>query len=98
MRSLRTCAALADYDVAGFERQSVNDLALGLPWKVDAAWTWPKQVHINILESAVLCRLYKEVAIAHRPCRFVAPSLLCPLSGRGVPPRPASAMLPAELR
>ena len=69
MRSLRTCTALADYDVAGLERQY---LALGLPWKVDAAWTWPKQVHINILESAVLCRLYKEVAIAHGPCRFVA--------------------------
>ncbi|CAE7829752.1 unnamed protein product [Symbiodinium sp. CCMP2592] len=72
LRSLASCTRDADLDVAGLERQAVNDLALGLRWKVDSVWTWPRPVHINILESSVLCRLYKEIAITHGACRFVA--------------------------
>ena len=72
LRALRSCTLEADLSTSGLERLAVNDLAEGLPWTVDSAWTWPREVHINILEASVLCRLYKALAIKEGPCRVVA--------------------------
>ena len=72
LRALRSCTLEADLSVSGLERLAVNDLAECLPWTVDAVWTWPREVHINILEASVLCRLYKSLAIREGPCRVVA--------------------------
>ena len=72
LRSIASVEQRADLAVPGLERQCVNDLALSLPWTVDAVWDWPRPVHINILEASVLCRLYKDIALKRGPCRFVA--------------------------
>ncbi|CAE6922416.1 unnamed protein product [Symbiodinium sp. CCMP2592] len=72
LRSLLACTEASDPPVSGLERQCVNDLALGLEWEVSSSWSWPRPIHINILESSVLCRLYKDLAVRYGPCRAVA--------------------------
>ncbi|CAE7596237.1 HERC6 [Symbiodinium microadriaticum] len=44
-----------------------------------AVWTWPRPVHINILESSAVYRLLKSLALEHAqilPCRFLASALV----------------------
>ncbi|CAE7242937.1 unnamed protein product [Symbiodinium sp. CCMP2592] len=72
LRSLLACTEASDPPVSGLERQCVNDLALGLEWEISSSWSWPRPIHINILESSVLCRLYKDLAVRFGPCRAVA--------------------------
>ncbi|CAE7762310.1 mok12 [Symbiodinium sp. CCMP2592] len=49
--------AQADLRVEGLERIASSDLALSLDWRVEQAWPWKGQVHINILESSTIARL-----------------------------------------
>lgn len=46
----------------GLESQLVNSVVLSSKWKVDAAWSFKKKCHINILEFSVLERLAKRLA------------------------------------
>ena len=55
----------------GLENPFVNDLLVGRPWQVTAKWRWKGSSHINILETATLAKLFKELAI-NRPSRRFA--------------------------
>ena len=57
--------AETDVDVAGLEDIVSNDLAQTLTWSCQAEWTWPRQVHINILESSAIYGMLKLVASRH---------------------------------
>ena len=57
--------AETDVDVAGLEDIVSSDLAQTLTWSCQAEWTWPRQVHINILESSAIYRMLKLVASRH---------------------------------
>ena len=71
LSSRRAAILCSDISIAGLERIAVNDLAQSLPWETDCSWRWPREVHINILEASVLCRLYKRLALEYGRCRFV---------------------------
>ena len=55
----------------GLERMVPTDLALSLKWSPLLVWEWKSGVHINILESSALVRLYTWVALTHGRARFV---------------------------
>ena len=71
LSSRRAAISCSDISIAGLERIAVNDLAQSLPWETDCSWRWPREVHINIREASVLCRLYKRLALEYGRCRFV---------------------------
>ena len=70
LRSTRAQVRKHDLEVEGLERASTSTFALSLPWEVDSVWRWPNPVHINILESSTICRLFLRLACRHGPCRF----------------------------
>ncbi|OLQ11460.1 hypothetical protein AK812_SmicGene4704 [Symbiodinium microadriaticum] len=64
--------ALSALPTEGLESVFVNDLALSLPWEVRKAWTWPRPVHINILEASCVYRLVCALAKQSGPLRAVS--------------------------
>ena len=64
--------ALSALQTEGLESVFVNDLALSLPWEVRKAWTWPRPVHINILEASCVYRLVCALAKQSGPLRVVS--------------------------
>ena len=46
-----------DLEVAGLENQLVNSVVKSAPWKLRKVWSFPRQVHINILEMKVVQQL-----------------------------------------
>ncbi|CAE7042207.1 unnamed protein product [Symbiodinium sp. CCMP2592] len=60
----------ADLRVDGLERIASSDLALSLDWRTEQSWPWKEQVHINILESSTIARLFLQLALEGGPLRF----------------------------
>ena len=46
----------------GLEMPLLNDLLVSSEWKVGRAWRWKSRAHINILETATVGRLLKNLA------------------------------------
>ncbi|CAE7860744.1 unnamed protein product, partial [Symbiodinium necroappetens] len=70
LRRLLEQRAGADIDVYGLESPLINDLALSSDWKVQAAWRWDRESHINVFETEAYFRLCLHKARLCRPCRF----------------------------
>ena len=59
-------------EVRGLECQLANEIMLTSPWKIETAWTFKKESHINILEEAVVLRLCNRLASDGKPKRVCA--------------------------
>ena len=60
----------ADLRIEGLERVATADLALSLDWRTERSWPWKGRVHINILESSTISRLFLHLALEGGPLRF----------------------------
>lgn len=49
-------------DPVGLEDVLTNEVAVALDWKLEDVWAWKKSVHINVLESASILKLFRLVA------------------------------------
>ena len=70
----------------GLESQLVNSVVLSSNWEVDAAWSFKKKCHINILEFSVLQRLAKRLADrggSSRVCCLVDSHVVSAASAKG---------------
>ena len=59
-----------DKKAAGLENIAVNDYLLSGGWFTKKVWSWKKPAHINILESAAVGRLFKDLALCKPKTRF----------------------------
>ena len=66
LAALERCALDAD----GLESPYVNELAISRTWATERAWTWRRPTHINLLETASVYRLCKQLAFDSGPLRF----------------------------
>ena len=67
-RKRASLQCLESLNVGGLENQLVNAVALSADWKVDDAWDFKKNSHINILEFSVLEKLAKKL-VSQGPLR-----------------------------
>ena len=61
----------AETRVDGLENQLVNEVACSSSWKVESAWDFKKQSHINLLEESCVLRLLQDLAKLRVPLRVV---------------------------
>ena len=64
--------AAADLRVEGLETPLANHVALSSSWSVRDVWSWPRAVHINILESSTVYRLLRSIAAETDSVRVVS--------------------------
>ncbi len=62
---------LDDDPVAGHESLVVNDVLLTAPWRTSRSWRWQSKSHINVLETATVVSLVKELAFESADTRHV---------------------------
>ena len=60
-KKLRTTACDGQFK-PGLEMPLVNDLLVSSHWKVGKVWRWKSKSHINILETATIGKLFKDLA------------------------------------
>ena len=66
LAALERCAL----DAEGLESPYVNELALSKEWITCKVWAWRRPTHINLLETASVYRLCKQLAYDSGPLRF----------------------------
>ena len=70
LRAKNSRLETADLRIEGLERVATADLALSLDWRTERSWPWKGRVHINILESSTISRLFLHLALEGGPLRF----------------------------
>ena len=91
-----------DLATAGLESPWLNDFVITSRWETEAAWKWPRPVHINILEVSTFSRLLKSWPLSGE---MPASSLLLTATSADAPPpkgeavpRPSPSHLTAVLQ